>query len=131
VKKLAVLAVFAVALSAAALVASDRARSLDSGDTTSPVGAASLLTHVTSASVVVTVTVADPQSGVVDLRLSNDGRTWGPWTACPRPAPGGSLELPWTLSPGPGLKTVTVEARNGAGLRADFRAVTVLLPASD
>ena len=130
-KKLAVLAVFVVALSAAALVAADRARSLDSGDTTSPVGAVSLPTHVTSTSVVVTVRVADPQSGVVDLRLSNDGRTWGPWVAFPSPAPGGSIDLPWTLSPGLGLKTVTVEARNGAGLLADFRAVTVLLPASD
>jgi hypothetical protein len=131
VKKLAVLAVFAVALGAAALVASERAHSFDLGDTTSPVGAVTLPAHVSSTAVVVGVTVVDRESGVLDLRLSNDGRTWGPWTAFPNVATGGSIDLPWALAPGPGLKTVVVEVRNGAGQLARLRAVTVLLPSTD
>jgi len=131
VKKLAVLAVFAAVLGVATLVASERARSFDLGDTTSPVGAVSLPSHVGSTAVVVSVTVVDRESGVLDLRLSNDGRTWGPWTAFPSPATGGTIELPWTLAPGAGLKTVAVEVRNGAGTLARLRGVTVLLPPSD
>ena len=127
-KKLAVLAVFAVALGAAALVASERARSVGLVDRTSPVGVASLPSPVSSPGVVVTVTVADPQSGVLDLRLSNDGRAWSPWTTPAPTALDAPIDLPWALSPGPGLKTVSVEVRDRAGSLATLEVVTLLLP---
>lgn len=128
--RVVVLVCLAVVLAAAALVAADRAHSLEPRDTTSPVGRVALPAAVRSARVDLVVTVADPESGVVDLRLSNDDRTWSAWVGYPSPAPGGSIRLPWQLAPGPGLKTVTVEARNGRGLVASFQAGTVLLPAS-
>jgi len=128
--RVAVLVCVVVALAAAALVAADRAHSLEPRDTTSPTGRVSLPATVRSARVDVVVTVADPETGVVDLRMSNDDRTWSAWERYPSPAPGGSIRLPWLLAPGLGLKTVTVEVRNGAGLVSRFVADTVQLPAA-
>jgi hypothetical protein len=125
--RIAVLVCFAVALAAAVLVAADRAHSLEPNDTTSPVGHVSLPATVRSPSVDLKVIVADPESGVVELRLSNDDGTWSTWVGYPSPSPDGIIHLGWRLTPGPGLKTVTVEARDGAGLVSSFRVDTVLL----
>jgi hypothetical protein len=130
VTRIAVLVCFAVALAAGVLVAADRAHSLESSDTTSPVGRVSLPATVRSPSVTLKITVADPESGVVELRMSNDDKTWSAWVGYPSPSPDGTIHLDWRLSPGPGPKTVTVEASNGAGLVSSFRADTVLLPAA-
>ena len=127
--RVVVLVCFAAALAAAALVAADRAHSLEPRDMTSPAGRVALPAVVRSARVDVAVTVTDPQSGVVELRLSNDDRTWSAWVGYPSPSSGGSIRLSWRLAPGLGPKTVTVEARNGAGLVSRFAADTVLLSA--
>jgi len=128
--RIVVLVCFAVALAVAVLVAADRAHSLEPADTTSPVGHVSLPASVRSARVELKITVADPESGVVELRLSNDERTWSTWVGYPSPAPDGTIHLDWRLSPGLGPKTVTVQARDGAGLVSSFRVDTVVLPAT-
>ena len=46
-----------------------------------------------------------------------------------KPDPDGLLRIPWILARGSGAKTVTMQARNGAGLIATFHASTVLQPA--
>ncbi len=125
-KKAIVLILFSVALAAAVLVAAGRARSMSPDDATPPVGAASLPAAVSSTHVEVVVAVADPDTGVIELRLSNDGTTWSAWEGFPTPSPDGLLHLPWKLAPGAGAKTVTVEARNGAGLTATFTVGTTL-----
>ena len=127
-KKTIVLVCFAAVLAAAVLVATERARSLGVDDTTPPVGVVSLPASVPSSHVDVVVAVADRDSGVIELRLSNDGTTWSGWQGFPSPSPDGAIHVPWELSPGAGAKTVTVEVRDGAGLVATFRAGTVLLP---
>ncbi len=124
--KAIVLILFAVALAAAVLVATERARSMSPDDATPPVGSASLPAAVSSIHVDVVAAVADPDTGVIELRLSNDGTTWSGWEGFPTPSPDGSIRLPWRLSPGAGAKTVTVQARNGAGLIATFIAHTML-----
>jgi hypothetical protein len=128
VNKAIVLILFAAALAAAVLLATERARSMSPDDATPPVGVASLPGAVSSIHVDVVVAVADPNTGVIELRLSNDGRTWSGWEGFPTPSPDGAIRLPWKLSPGAGAKTVTVEARNGAGLIATFTVQTMLRP---
>ena len=123
------LVLFAAALAGAVLVATERARSLGVIDATPPVGTVSLPTVVRSSHVVVTAALTDPDSGVLELRLSNDGATWSGWQGFPSPTPDGLLHVPWSLARGAGAKTVVVEARDGAGLVATFRASTVLEPA--
>ena len=128
-KKAVVLVVFAALLAGGVLVATDRARSLDRNDRTPPIGSISLPATVPSVAVEVVARVADPDSGVIEMRLSNDGATWSGWQIFPSPAPDGTIDLAWNLSPGAGAKTVVVEARNGVGLTTTFTAHTVLRPA--
>jgi hypothetical protein len=128
VNKAIVLILFSVDLAAAVLMATERARSMSPDDATPPVGTASLPATVSSIHVDVAVAVADPQTGVIELRLSNDGRTWSGWLGFPTPSPDGLLHVPWALAPGAGAKVVAVEARNGAGLTATFSAQTTLRP---
>ncbi len=103
-------------------------------DTTPPDASAALPAHVTAANVVVGLVASDPESGVADVRLSNDGLVWSDWVPLPAPAPGVTevrADLPWTLAPGLGAKTVSLEVRNGEGLVAAVAATTtVLLPTS-
>ncbi len=129
-KKTVVLVCFAVVMAAAVLVATERARSLGIDDTTPPVGHVSLPAVVHSVHVDVVVAVADQESGVVELRLSNDGVTWSAWQGFPSPSPSGSFSVRWQLSAGAGEKTVTVEVRNGSGLTTSFATETVLRPAT-
>ena len=91
-KKTVVLVCFVVALAAAVLVATDRARSMDADDTTPPVGWVSLPVAVPSIHVEVAAAVADPDSGVIELRLSNDGTTWSGWEGYPSASPDGSIQ---------------------------------------
>ena len=125
-RKAAVLVLFAAALAAAVLVATERARSVDVDDATPPVGSISLPAVVRSIHVDVLAALTDPDTGVIELRLSNDGVTWSGWQGFPSPSPSGSFSVRWQLSPGAGQKTVTVEVRNGSGLITSFAADTVL-----
>jgi hypothetical protein len=122
-KQIRTILILALCATAGALVAPTVALAVDA---TPPVGTASLPTVVTSTSVNVTLDLSDPESGVVAVRFSNDGVTWGDWTPLPPTVPPTLPTRPWTLAPGLGPKTVTVEARNGAGLTAEFIATTTL-----
>jgi len=117
-----------VAAPTVALVAATQARSADPiADATPPFGSVQVPKAVNTTAVALVLKLYDPASGVVAVRASNDGATFGDWTAMPSPAPGTSYSrLPWTLSDGDGPKTVTVEARNGSGLMGTFTASTVL-----
>jgi hypothetical protein len=124
VRKAVVLVLFTTALGAAVLVATERARSMEAYDRTPPVGWISLPPVVTTHHVTVLAAIADPDTGVVELRLSNDGATWSAWEGFPSPAVDGTIRLPWRLAAGAGAKTVTVEARNGAGHISTFTSHT-------
>ncbi len=105
-----------------------QARSADPvSDPTPPVGKVSLPAAVNTSEVTVTLDLGDPESGLVAVRVSNDGATFGEWTTPPSPAAGGTASvMPWVLSDGDGPKTVTVEARNDGGAVSSFTATTVL-----
>jgi hypothetical protein len=126
VKKAAVLVLFTVALAAAVLVATERARSMEAFDRTPPVGYISLPAAVTTDHVTVLAAIAYPDAEAVELRLSNDGASWSGWEGYPSPSADGAVRLPWRLTAGAGAKTVTVEARNGAGAISTFTAHTTL-----
>ena len=125
-RKAVVLVLFTVALGAAVLVATERARSMEAYDRTPPVGWISLPPVVTTHHVTVLADIADPDTGVVKLRLSNDGATWSVWEGFPSPATDGAIRLPWQLAAGAGARTVTVVARNGAGHISTFTAHTTV-----
>lgn len=129
-KKAAVLALFVAALSAAVLVATERARSLDIADARPPSGMVSLPAVVHSNHVMVTAALTDRDGGVIELRLSNDGLDWSGWQGFPSPAPGGLLRVPWRLERGTGARTVIVEARDDAGLITTFQVATMLEPSA-
>ena len=128
-RKAVVLVLFTAALGAAVLVATERARSMEAYDRTPPVGYVSLPSVVTTPNVTVLAGIADPDTGVVELRLSNDGATWSVWEGFPSPGPDGAIRLPWRLAVGSGARTVIVEARNGAGRIATFTAHTTVAAA--
>jgi len=122
-----------VVLALVLLVACAAPGTARAADVTPPHGTVSLPAYVTSVDVTVTLDVGDPESDVTDARLSNDGLAWGPWAALPGlPAYGTDVhaELPWTLTPGLGLRTVYVQVRNAVGLVADFDASTALVLSS-
>jgi hypothetical protein len=118
----------ATVTAAAALGLVAQAQSADPGaDVTPPAGSVSLPAVVTTTAIGVQLSVSDPESGVVAVRASNDGVTFGEWTAPPSPAPGSSVSvLSWVLADGDGTKTVTIEARNGGGTVSSFTATTTL-----
>ena len=93
-KKAVVLALFTAALGAAVLVATERARSMETSDRTPLVGYISLPAMVTTAHVTMRVAIADPDTGVVELRLSNDGVSWSGWEGYPSPSADGAVRLP-------------------------------------
>ena len=116
-------------MTAAAVFGLDaQARSADPvSDPTPPAGSISLPAVVNTTGVDITVRLDDPESGLVAVRASNDGATFGEWTAPPSPSAGSSVSvLSWVLSDGDGPKTVTVEARNGGGAVSSFTATTEL-----
>ncbi len=59
-------------------------------------------------------------SGVTGVRFSNNGATWSPWQ---KPAP----QVPWSLAPGDGLKTVRAQFRDKAGNVSDRYSDSILL----
>ncbi|MCX7750032.1 MAG: right-handed parallel beta-helix repeat-containing protein [Candidatus Bipolaricaulota bacterium] len=86
--------------------------------------------HVFSPQITLKVEATDsagngPGSGVAQLRLSNDGKTWGPW----QPA---AERVSWDLTQAggsavPGPRTVHLEVRDGAGNVAKTTAEVVLV----
>lgn len=61
-----------------------------------------------SRSVTLTITATDAASGIAEMRLRNDGGTWGSWT-------GYSASTGWQLANADGTRTVYMEIRDSAG----------------
>jgi hypothetical protein len=81
-------------------------------DTSAPTGSIVIdgnAANTTSMSVSLTVSASDGESGVVEVRFSNDEVSWSSWEPY-------STSKIWTLSSGVGTKTVYAQFRNGAGL---------------
>jgi hypothetical protein len=81
-------------------------------DTSTPTGSIIIdgnAANTTSMSVPLTISASDGESGVVEMRFSNDEVSWSSWEPY-------STSKIWTLSSGVGTKTVYTQFRNGAGL---------------
>jgi Tol biopolymer transport system component/PKD repeat protein len=77
-------------------------------DTTAPTGSIVInggASSTDSVSVNLTLSAADPESGVTQMRFSNDGTTWSDWESY-------STSKSWTLASGEGVKTVYVQFEN-------------------
>jgi hypothetical protein len=77
-------------------------------DTTAPTGSVLInggATYTARVNVTLSLSASDPETGIVDMRFSNDGSTWTGW----EPYSGTKA---WTLTPGAGTKTVYVQFRN-------------------
>ena len=87
--------------------------------------------HVFAPQVTLTIEASDlagtePGSGVASLRLSNDGRTWGPWQPF---APSVAWDLAGSGgSAAPGAKTVVIELRDRAGNTSRITTELTLVP---
>jgi hypothetical protein len=80
-------------------------------DTALPSGTVTIAggaTYTTTGNVSLGLSASDALSGVTDMRFSNDGTTWGPWTAY-------ATSTAWALTAGDGAKTVQAEFRDAAG----------------
>lgn len=74
-----------------------------------------------SLGVSLTLSGTDPQTGVGEVRLSNDGATWAAWTAF-------TNNLAWILDTGaPGTRTVYAQYRNNAGMVSTTSSDTIEL----
>ena len=93
------------------------------GDNTSPVGSISInsgAAHCSSTSVTLTLSTSDSESGVAQMRFSNNNSTWGSWT------PYGTSNS-WTLSSGSGTKTVYAQFKDYAGNVSSTALDTIIL----
>jgi len=84
---------------------------LDTTDTTPPTGSIVIDEGEVTSSVSVTLTLSasDAESGVSQMRFSNDEVSWSSWDTY-------ATSKVWNLSAEPGLKSVSVQFKNGAGL---------------
>ena len=74
-----------------------------------------------TAYVTLTLYASDPQSGVSQMRFSNDGTNWSDWETY-------ASTKQWTLTPGNGAKTVYVQYRDSAGNISTYSSnITLLL----
>jgi hypothetical protein len=92
-------------------------------DSTAPTGSIYINADATStASVNVTLALqaTDADTGVDEMRFSNDGSTWSAWE------PYGTSKA-WSLTSGAGEKTVYVQFRNNAGQLSISYSDTILL----
>jgi hypothetical protein len=92
-------------------------------DTTAPVGAITIndgdpYTFVVS--VTLSLSAGDTGTGVTEMRLSDDGSTWGDWETY-------VTSKPWTLSDGDGVKAAYVVYRDQAGRSTDVYSDTIVL----
>ena len=80
-------------------------------DDTAPAGSVVIdggATGTTSPSVTLALSASDLQTGVTGMRFSSDGMSWTLWEPY-------ATSRAWTLYSTPGMQTVYVEYRNGAG----------------
>jgi parallel beta-helix repeat protein len=85
-------------------------------DTTSPTGSISIAgdaAYTNSSVVTLTLSATDATSGVAQMRFSNDNVTWSDWEPY-------ATSKSWTLLTGDGLKGVTVQYKDNAGLISSY-----------
>ncbi|RXT03689.1 cadherin-like beta sandwich domain-containing protein [Ammoniphilus sp. CFH 90114] len=73
-----------------------------------------------SVDVTLSITATDPQNHPMEMRLSNDGTSWGEWESH-------ADAKDWTLSSGEGVKTVYVELRDIKGAISPSISDTIIL----
>jgi len=81
-------------------------------DTTSPSGSITIndgAAYTTTTTVTLTLSATDETSGIAEMRFSNDNVTWSDWEPY-------TTSKSWTLLTGDGLKGVTVQYKDNAGL---------------
>jgi hypothetical protein len=61
-----------------------------------------------------------PSSGIAEMRLSNNGRTWRAWEPY-------ATSRPWTLTSGDGKKTVYAQFRDRVGLASPVASASVIV----
>jgi len=92
-------------------------------DTTPPIGSVVINGGAaTTDSVLVTLTLyaEDAESGVAEMRFSNDGSSWSNWEEY-------ATSKAWTLTAGDGTKKVHVRFKNNAELVSDTYSDTIVL----
>jgi len=97
------------------------------GDTTPPTGSIIIdgdTATTDSVDIILTLSATDPESGVDQMRFSNDGSSWSSWE-------GYSTSKSWTLTSGDGTKTVYVQFKNGDGLDSFSYSDTITLESPD
>jgi hypothetical protein len=100
---------------------------LESPDTTPPTGSVVInggTATTSSVSVTLTLSATDPESGVTQMRVSNDGSSWSSWEAY-------AASKSWTLASGDGLKTVYVQFKNGVELDSVSYSDSIALQSPD
>lgn len=91
-------------------------------DKTAPSGSVIInndATYTTSTSVTLTLTSTDATSGVAEMRFSNDNVTWSDWEAY-------AISKTWTILTGDGVKGVTVQYKDNAGLISSYSDSIIL-----
>jgi len=92
-------------------------------DATPPTGSVSINAGAyatSSTSVTLTLLASDPESGVPEMRLSNDNVTWSSWLPYQQ-------SKDWNLLSGDGIKTVYCQYKNGVGLVSETYSDTIIL----
>jgi hypothetical protein len=81
-------------------------------DRTAPAGSVTIsqgASFTRSSSVTLSLSATDATSGLAQMRFSNDNTTWSSWEAY-------AASKLWTLPAGDGVKTITVQYKDNAGL---------------
>jgi hypothetical protein len=92
-------------------------------DTSAPTGSISInggAPYVNTTSVTLNLSASDGETGVAEMRFSNNGSTWSSWQ------PYASTKS-WTLLSGDGTKTVYVQFRNNANMSSGSYSDTIIL----
>jgi PKD repeat protein len=91
-------------------------------DTTPPTGSIKIAedaTYTNSSSIILTLSATDATSGVAQMRFTNDNVIWSDWEPY-------ATSKSWTLLTGDGLKGVTVQYKDNAGLISSYSDLTIL-----
>lgn len=90
-------------------------------DKTAPTGQINTATQTASQTILLDLSANDNESGVSQMRFSNDQSNWSEWQTYP-----GVSSKAWSLSDNDGLKTVYAQFKNGAGLIVTTSCTTTL-----
>jgi hypothetical protein len=89
-------------------------------DKTAPTGSITVNSnYVDTTTVTLTLSAADSNSGIAQMRFSNDNNEWSSWEPY-------DTSKTWTLTAGDGTKIVTVQYMDNAGLSSTYNCTTIL-----